>query len=379
MRAFDYLASLLLTAALALPLAANPANSAPSPASPRYTVTLMGSAGSSAQDINNAGAVVGNLSTGTGFRAFINPGSGMRELGTLGGTTSYASRLNDAGHVVGSAQDRSGADRAFLYNGTTMIDLGSFGGFRSDAIGVNNAGYIVGSSYPPENPDPTVDTGPRPFLYPPGGPMQELGTLPFPNPYGAATDINESGQVVGYSGPFKPGDAPFYPFLFSNDVMTNLGSIGGDFNAAVALNDHGQVVGFASLPNSLFDRHAFLYSGGVFTDLDGRTGQSYSIANDINNLGQVVGASDVLGAFLYQGEGMESLNAMIDPAGGWYLSDASGINEFGQISATATRNGEFYAVRLDPVPEPPTVAMTLGGLLLLGATVRRRGSPRRTK
>lgn len=29
------------------------------------------------------------------------------------------------------------------------------------ATGINNSGYAVGFSYPPEDPDPDIDTGPR--------------------------------------------------------------------------------------------------------------------------------------------------------------------------------------------------------------------------
>lgn len=377
MRTRDLLASVALAATLALPAAAGAAETPSPSAPPLYFVRQMGPAGTLAQEINNAGAVVGNaLSTapdgGTVYRAFFNNGSGMRDIGTLGGAGSYATAINDAFQVVGTSQTSSGATRPFLYSGGAMTELGTFGGVSSGLNGINNSGAVVGFSYPPEDPDPNIDTGPRAVLYPPGGTIQTIGNLPFANPYSSASDINEDGDIVGYSGPFGPGDAPYYPFLFADGVMTNLGDIGGSFNAATALNDRGQVVGYVSLPNQLHDRHAFLYENGVLTDLDGRALPSYSIANDINNLGQVVGASDALGAFLYQGDGLKSLNAMIDPSEGWYLESAHGINELGQIAVTGTRNGQFYALRLDPVPEPSGAAMALAGLLLVGFLSRRK-------
>ncbi len=55
---------------------------------------------------------------------------------------------------------------------------------------------------------------------------------------------------------------------------------------------------------------------------------------------------------------MVDLNTLIDPASGWVITDANGINGAQQIAATACRGGaigECYAVRLDlvsAVPEP---------------------------
>lgn len=377
----DHLGSAALALTLALPAAAGAADRQPPPAQPLFFVTAVGSAGTMAQAINNAGTVVGNIlpssSPGApqGYRAFINNGFGMRELGTLGGAGSYATALNDAGQVIGVAQTSSGDSLPFLYSGGSMTSLGTLGGISTGVTAINNSGYVVGYSYPPEDPDPTIDTGPRAVMYTPGSTIRTVGNLPFPNPYSWAADINEDGDIVGYSGPFGPGDAPYYPFLFADGLMTRLGDIGGSFNAATALNDYGQVVGYVSLPNQLYDRHAFLYADGVLTDLDGRSSPSYSIANDINNLGQVVGTSDALGAFIYEGKGMQSLNAMIDPSGGWRLENAHSINELGQIAATGSKDGQYYALRLDPVPEPSGMAMTLAGLLLAGAITRGKKRP----
>lgn len=106
-----------------------------------------------------------------------------------------------------------------------------------------------------------------------------------------------------------------------------------------------------------------------------------SIARDINKLGQVVGSSAVTfpdGVYEYHGflydtaGGMVDLNTLIDPASGWLITDAEGINGAQQIAATACRGGPFgdcYAVRLDlvsAVPEPESWAMLGLGLGLLG-------------
>ena len=48
----------------------------------------------------------------------------MTDLGTLGGTESWAQGINASGQVVGSSYTTGNhAWRAFLYNGSTMTDL----------------------------------------------------------------------------------------------------------------------------------------------------------------------------------------------------------------------------------------------------------------
>ena len=71
----------------------------------------------------------------------------MTDLGTLGGTVSYARGINDSGQVVGYSYTSSGIYHAFLWQNGSMTDLGTLGGTESYAYGINNNGWIVGESY----------------------------------------------------------------------------------------------------------------------------------------------------------------------------------------------------------------------------------------
>ncbi len=68
------------------------------------------------------------------------------DLGTLGGSRSGATGINDRGQVVGMSETASGAEHAVLWEQGTMTDLGTLGGNWSRAYGINDRGQVVGMS-----------------------------------------------------------------------------------------------------------------------------------------------------------------------------------------------------------------------------------------
>ena len=73
--------------------------------------------------------------------------SPVTDLGTFGGTDSWAFGLNNLGFVVGWAAKDTGIYEAFVWDGTVMAGLGTLGGLYSSAYGINDQGIIVGFAH----------------------------------------------------------------------------------------------------------------------------------------------------------------------------------------------------------------------------------------
>jgi probable HAF family extracellular repeat protein len=71
----------------------------------------------------------------------------MTDLGTLGGTFSSASAINELGQVTGVADTAGGASHAFRWTAAGgMRDLGTLGGTFSYASAINAPGQVTGSA-----------------------------------------------------------------------------------------------------------------------------------------------------------------------------------------------------------------------------------------
>jgi len=132
--------------------------------------------------------------------------------------------------------------------------------------------------------------------------------------------------------------------------MTKMGTLGGSWSQAYAINNKGQITGLAYTTNG--SGHAFITSGTRLIDLGtfaGSTSTTWGFG--INNLGVVVGQStfqNTYHAFVYSGGKIKDLNKQIPAGSGWTLNEADGINDAGQIVGMGTKNGQQRAYLLTP-------------------------------
>ena len=276
-------------------------------------------------------------------------GISLTDLGTLGGDKSSASGINESGDIVGRSKIGSGEFHAFLirpadsdgdgkpdwYSATTdgindlMIDLGTIGGNLSFATDINNSAQVVGMST-------NAQGSSHAFFWEDlnsngqsdDGEMIDLGTLPGGDD-SIAYCINDLGQIVGGS---KTASNEYHAFVLTpedsdsngvpdtwyrdtdladgaNDLMVDLGTLGGDYSEALGINNLGQVVGISKTASNEY--RAFVLtpedsdSNGVpdtwYRDTDPADGANDlmvdlgtvslpdSAAQAVNDLSQVVG------------------------------------------------------------------------------------------
>jgi probable HAF family extracellular repeat protein len=331
-----------------------------------YNVTDLGTLGeglstSYARGINNSGQIVGAYGSQVAptfydYRAFLYSGNGpMQDIGSLPDRPStWAYSINNIGQIVGYSANAAYA-RAFFYDNGTMTDLGTLSGeigTTSRAFGINDVGQVVGES---------IDGYRHAFLYSGSGPLQDLGTLGGSE--SSACAINNNGLIVGWAK--TDSNEPRAFFCSGNGTLQDLGTLGGWGSWAKAVNDAGEVVG--STYTATGYEHAFLYSGnGPMLDVSAASGMEavHSRANDINNKGQIVGEAGGY-AFVYSGGLITDLNSLTDPSSEWLLTEAYAINDHGQIvcDALSRLSSTQHAILLTPVPEPSTFALLLAAAI----------------
>jgi probable HAF family extracellular repeat protein len=242
-----------------------------------HDLETLGGTYSQADAINASGQVTGysDVTGDASSHAFLwnptTPGGAtgtMHDLGSLGGPFTIGWDINSRGEVTGTsdATNLSDSGHAFLWqpampNGTagTMHDLGTLGGSTSDGSGINDGGQVAGSAH-------TInDAATHAFLWTPSSPggisgaMQDLGTLGGLNSYGYA--VSAAGQVVGLSEVDAQISNYTHAFLYTSaggmvDLNTLIGSLPGwELLDAGAINSAGQITGQGLIND---EYHAYL-------------------------------------------------------------------------------------------------------------------------
>ncbi|MDQ3693573.1 MAG: DUF3466 family protein [Chloroflexota bacterium] len=268
---------------------------------------------------------------------------GATDLTDLGITSAIG--INDRGEVLG----RNLGD-VFLYQ-SSIGDVQSLPelGMNATLSGINDAGAMVGTAF---GQAVVVENGQSTTVSPPVG-YDRLWTGAIANSGSIAATA-----VIGNG----PGDQR--AALIVNGHATVLGSApAANGSVGVDVNEFNQLIAQPELAGA----RGLTQAGGsfVYDHETGRTtnigrlpGYTNVVASAINNSGQVVGyawlpADDSQSfhrAFLYdyRTDALTDLNTLIDPMAGLVLFAALDINDAGQIVGRGLINGEMHAFVLMP-------------------------------
>ena len=256
----------------------------------------------------------------------------------------YPADINDQQVVVGTLQQPQDLrfTHAFAWSGHRLEVLPTLGGHYAAASAINAAGLVVGSA--------ETSTGARHAVLWQNKHPKDLGLLEKGD-YSSARDINDQNTIVGEAD-LAPNGKP-QAFLWRAGAMKRLPTLpGGILCSAQAINNSEAVVGSCDLKNGI--AHGVIWKNNTVEDL-GSLGDADSTSTplDINNPGQVVGASsidDKLRAFLWDKGKIIDLNKTLPAKSGWLLLVASRINDRGEIAGRGYFRGYIHAFLLRPLP-----------------------------
>ena len=406
----------------------------------------------------------------------------IESIGSLGGDYIFPTAINNSGEITGYANDINGESRPFLWKNGNLVDLGANGGYASRGLDINDLGQVTGfysitpTQYrgflwnagaktdlgvlqlPDSDPSQSQSRGvainrsgviagnsdvfipstggsvTRAFRWN-SGVLSDLGTLSstqYSNTSAEASDINDSGDIVGVADAFTQNSFGRRAFLFRNDTsaMVDLGSLStspfNSYSRAFKVNNARSVIGESSTDSGAthqffraFNRpmislnnllgvqfgfselmlkdlnnrgqalgrsldmngieSAVIYDSRVnaFTNIGAANPGNLIRAEDINELGAVVGSTRTgdgnSTAYVYRNGAITALQPLIPNAANWYIYDANLINDRGQIAGVGYLNGQTAAFVLTPVTARVSLSLqpsTLVGGRVVNATVR---------
>jgi probable HAF family extracellular repeat protein len=376
---------------LSIPLASTAIATTPA----KYKVTILSSSGASGNSIDDFGVVAGSYTLASkAVHASVWAFGRQIDLGTLGKDPDLSSLVqwpvkNYRGLVSGISltddidPNKEGWSCAFfLPNPSSHVCLGfvwnpekrtlralpTLGGTNGFATGTNDFGETVGwaenTVHDPSCVFPQVLQF-RPVIW--GRDRDDVDELPLiaGDSSGAATAINDQGQVVGISGAcgFAVGGvSAAHAVLWENGVATELVNPNHAryWNTPMMINRRGDVVGFAGVPNDPQGNFTPPFSwtretGWTFLPL--LAGDIAGVATSINARRQIVGYSNDANSnfhpWLWQHGKLYNLNELVLPGSGLTgpIQLALDINDRGEITGTSATGQAFVAIPIGSDPD----------------------------
>ena len=372
-----------------------------STAAQQYQVSYLDSLGgtnSRGNSINNRGWIAGYsfLSGNQRRHATLWRNGSVLDLGTLGQRDRNSSVTwpvkNNRGIIAGISQTNTPEPNGerwscsaffggqfgftclgFVWEDGVMRPLPPLaGGHNSFATGANNQGKVVG--WAENGVHDSTCVAPqvlqfRPVIWgPEANRIQELPLISG-DTSGAATAINNKGQIVGISGICDQAvgrHTAKHAVLWDDGTVINIGNLGAElWITPMSINQRGDIVGFGA--TSADDIGGDFLRAFIWTRKDGikrldplpLPDHVYSQANAINERGQVVGISCTVDgdcrAFFWENDVLSNLNDLA-PGFDGVLINAQDINSQGEITGRAfdPATGQLRAFVAVPVPGSET-------------------------
>ena len=261
--------------------------------------------------------------------------------------SSVPAAINSQGYVTGTAY-KGEESCAFHYDYVKKL--------MEDAGGLNSRGFAISSTSSIAGANVVVGDAVFAMSIMPishaamfkSGYVTDLGVLPG-QVFSRANGINAAGQVVGYSGPQRDSSQSRAFLWTSQTGMIDIGTLGGSYAQAYAINDAGYITGASQtqtwgpmvithafiyrLPSPPYQRHDRMVDLGVLGGLS-----SYGMA--INSYNHVAGYSTIqtndanaerVHAFFHDGNKMVDLGSLGWPGTDTDVSVALGINKSDQV------------------------------------------------
>ena len=353
-----------------------------------YRVTILNSAGAQGNSINDLGLISGSYTLSSGaLHASLWAFGRQIDLGTLGTGASLSSRVQwPVKNVIGLVSGISLTDALdpnqegwscgfFLPNPSFNVCLGfvwdpltgmrplpTLGGTNGFATGTNNLGQTVG--WAENNVHDSSCVFPqvlqfKPVVWGPG--REQISALPLvqSDTSGAATAINDRGQIVGISGICGfavGGPTAAHAVIWDNGVPTMIANPNGAmyWNTPMMIDARGDVVGFMGYPGDVAGNFTppFMWTrenGVIFLPL--LSGDIAGAATSINAQRQVVGYSNDASnppnfhPWIWQNGQLTNFNALIEPNPGLTgpIALLFDINDRGEITGSTTTGQAIVA------------------------------------